>query len=252
MLKNGYCLTQMRWNDGGHNIQKTKCEELAAAFAEWVPTLCDSEHRAEQEKITQDIMSDHLSLVLEGAGKGCEEGAQNELPRFMKDFHGKDGGRVEGTMQVTHGGGILGRIVSFIAGFPSAARCAKVNVNVVRTGPKTDQFLWRRTFNGQPLKSIVAFRDGAMVETFTILGVIPISFAFHLQNLSNTGRAGFAHVTKQMWIAGIAIPKIFACTADGTSIALEEGDGWEVDVAVKVPLLETQLLSYKGKLHRSC
>jgi hypothetical protein len=60
-------------------------------------------------------------------------------------------------------------------------------------------------------------------------------------------RKGFSHDNKAFWVLGVPI---YGVTADGVTIAHEDGNGWFVNVTVKMPLVG-KLVEYRGDVYVS-
>lgn len=188
-------------------------------------------------------------------------------PPFFRKFHGK-GGVVYGEMNVGVGAGIVAKAMGFFANFPRPIE--KVDIRVVSSieSEKGGAIRWERKFahHGAPLASTVEWRDGVMIENFSIFGgLVPVSFSFRLEPVLKQCECrknpsvlrGFKHITTRMRLFNIPVPRWCALTADGTSMLVDDGtgdgqgDAWDVDVEVAAPFNIGTVLSYRGRVRKS-
>lgn len=198
----------------------------------------------------------------------------------MLDFHAT-GGLCAGGL-VCLRGGTIGRIIAALGQLPKqtpdALRASPEDV-VVRSRTGTDAVAagkagadgvvyWDRQFpEGVGIQSRWYFDEKSQlaVDSFTYLGIPDFAaFGFDLvpvdadnQVLTEAEAAasegedsasvvrGFRHVTRKVWILGVPLPSALAVTADGVSMAHDDGQGWNVHVAVVHPLFGL-VVSYDG------
>ena len=192
--------------------------------------------------------------------------AARALPQPVLDFHAT-GGVCSGGLLVQRGNW-LGRIVATLGRLPKqtphALRDAPEPVVVrSRVDAGGDVVRWDRRFpEGVGIQSRWYFDEGSKlaVDSFTYLGIPDFAaFGFELVPVDASNRVvrterdgssanvvrGFRHVTKKVWILGVPLPAALSLTADGVSIAHEDGRGWLVQVAVVHPLFGL-VVSYDG------
>lgn len=210
--------------------------------------------------------------------------AARALPQPVLDFHAT-GGLCSGGLLVQRGnwlGRIIATLGRLPKQTPHALRDAPEPVVVrSRVDETGDVVHWDRRFpEGVGIKSRWYFDEGSQlaVDSFTYLGIPDFAaFGFELVPVDASNRVvhtereaeseperarqregdgvaggssanavrGFRHVTKKVWILGVPLPAALSVTADGVSIAHEDGLGWLVQVAVVHPLFGL-VVSYDG------
>jgi len=210
--------------------------------------------------------------------------AANALPKPVLDFHAT-GGLCAGGLICQRGGvigRIIATLGQLPKQTPSALRASPEDV-VVRslTGPDAAAagkagadgvVYWDRQFpEGVGIQSRWYFDEKSQlaVDSFTYLGIPDFAaFGFDLvpvdaenqvitaedaaaavagdeDGTCNSIVRGFRHVTRKVWILGVPLPSALAVTADGVSMAHDDGLGWNVHVAVVHPVFGL-VVSYDG------
>jgi len=208
--------------------------------------------------------------------------AAQSLPQPVLDFHAS-GGLCAGGLLVQRGN-LIGRIIATLGQLPKQTpdplRDDPEDVVVrSRVDAAGGVVHWDRRFpQGVNIQSRWYFDEGSQlaVDSFTYLGIPDFAaFGFELVPVDANNRVvtappasaeagaaadeeaaaseggaigsvrGFRHVTKKVWILGVPLPSALSITADGVSMAHEDGKGWLVKVAVVHPLFGL-VVSYDG------
>ena len=147
---------------------------------------------------------------------------------------------MEGNLHVKRGDNPLSRLLATILGMPKEGMNCPVRV------VSKDNY-WSRSFNnGASLlrtKWSVSKRHGLVEEKF-FGGLFNVGSL--LKPIIEDGKhKGFTHNSKAIWMLGVRIPGV---VVDGKTVCHDDGKGWLVDVAVKLPLVG-HLIGYKGDVY---
>ena len=116
------------------------------------------------------------------------------LPKGMRTFHGREGGRVTGSFTITRGPGFLRSALATIGGLPKPCVDSESEVTCVPDGADEGALKWARTFGekGNGFSSTLRFEDGLCWETpDEFFGIL--HFGLHMQELREPGAVGFRH-----------------------------------------------------------
>ena len=85
------------------------------------------------------------------------------LPKGMRTFHGREGGRVTGSFTITRGPGFLRSALATIGGLPKPCVDSESEVICVPDGTDEGALKWARTFGakGNGFSSTLRFEDGS-------------------------------------------------------------------------------------------
>jgi len=109
-------------------------------------------------------------------------------------------------------------------------------VTVISNGRK-----WERDFNGFKFSSSLGFKNGVLMENFPLFNL-----GYQLKMINQLGKVGFANNFKQMWILNlIPVPDILAVKADAITLFHDNGNGFYIDVSVKLPIFG-EIIRYEG------
>ncbi len=150
--------------------------------------------------------------------------------RAMHEVHGDSGAAGEG--EVRRGGGVIGRLIGAIVGFPPAGSYP-VHVEFLQRG---DRERWIRHFGPHRFWSWFSIKDGLLYERF---GLLRFGFALPCDESSLRMRL-------MRWsAAGVPLPLFLAPRVDARE--WQEGDRFRFDDRITMPLIG-ELIHYSGWL----
>ena len=159
----------------------------------------------------------------------------NELASVLIRFHDLPDGEARGVLRITHGEGLVRRLMANLMRLPKPGECVPVHL---RVEGGTEREVWIRRYGDQTLVTRQWEHGGLLVEAAG-----PYRIGFKLSVKEKGLRFDFVRA----WMGVLPIPRPMALRVEADAKPVEHADSWWIDVCISAPILG-QLARYEGEV----